>query len=178
MTINRRKFIYSLVAATAWAGSGHILGAVPETAHPRKSLLQLQQEFLDLRFGMYIHLNMATYEQREWGDPKTSPQLFNPVHLDTDQWAEAALSANMMYGCLTTPRFSEPYGPQSRIASYQVQRWEKGAWIETVSGRTPAKFQIHQFPRARAERVRLTITGSEQSPGIAEFGIYDEPPGK
>lgn len=102
LTINRRKFIYSLVAATAWAGSGHILGAVPETAHPRKSLLQLQQEFLDLRFGMYIHLNMATYEQREWGDPKTSPQLFNPVHLDTDQWAEAALSANMKYGCLTT----------------------------------------------------------------------------
>jgi alpha-L-fucosidase len=178
LTIDRREFTYSLIAVAAWAVGVRRLSASPSTGHQGKSLLLLQQDFLDLRFGMYIHLNMATYEQREWGDPKASPRLFNPVHLDTDQWAEAALSANMMYGCLTTPRFSEPYGPQSRIASYQVQRWEKGAWIETVSGRTPAKFQIHQFPRARAERVRLTITGSEQSPGIAEFGIYDEPPGK
>lgn len=39
-----------------------------------KSLRQLQQEFLDLRFGMFMHLNMATCEQREWSDPKVSPQ--------------------------------------------------------------------------------------------------------
>ena len=65
-------------------------------------MLELQQRFLDLRFGMYIHLNMATYEQREWGDPKASPALFNPKELDTDQWARAAKSAGMAYGCLTT----------------------------------------------------------------------------
>ncbi|AXC13516.1 Alpha-L-fucosidase [Acidisarcina polymorpha] len=66
------------------------------------SMLELQQRFLNLRFGMYIHLNMATYEQREWGDPKASPALFNPKDLDTDQWARAAKSAGMEYGCLTT----------------------------------------------------------------------------
>ncbi len=65
-------------------------------------MTELQQQFLDLRFGMYIHLNMATYEQREWGDPKASPALFNPKNLDTDQWAHAARSAGMAYGCLTT----------------------------------------------------------------------------
>ncbi len=65
-------------------------------------MLQLQQQFLDLRFGMYIHLNMATFEEREWGDPKASPALFNPKNLDTDQWASAARSAGMLYGCLTT----------------------------------------------------------------------------
>jgi alpha-L-fucosidase len=68
----------------------------------RSSTLKLQQRFLDLRFGMYIHLNMATYEQREWGDPKASPALFDPKNLDTDQWALAARSAGMAYGCLTT----------------------------------------------------------------------------
>jgi alpha-L-fucosidase len=56
----------------------------------------LQQEFLNLRFGMFIHLNMATFEQREWGDAKASPKVFNPAHLDTDQGAEAARSANMV----------------------------------------------------------------------------------
>jgi alpha-L-fucosidase len=65
-------------------------------------MTELQQAFTDLRFGMYIHLNMATYEQREWGDPKASPRLFNPRALDTDQWARAAISAGMTYGCLTT----------------------------------------------------------------------------
>jgi alpha-L-fucosidase len=90
------------MAAAAWAGGAKKLSAAPAIASPAKSLLELQQEFLDLRFGMYIHLNMATFEQREWGDPKASAQLFNPAHLDTDQWAQAALSANMQYGCLST----------------------------------------------------------------------------
>ena len=36
------------------------------------------------------------------GRPKTLPQIFAPTHLDTDQWAQAARSANMQYGCLTT----------------------------------------------------------------------------
>lgn len=65
-------------------------------------MLEVQQRFIDLRFGMYIHLNMATFEQREWGDPKASPALFNPKNIDTDQWAHAARSAGMGYGCLTT----------------------------------------------------------------------------
>ena len=30
-------------------------------------MTELQQRFPDLRFGMYIHLNMATYEQRGVG---------------------------------------------------------------------------------------------------------------
>lgn len=77
-----------LFAATADAGDGQ--------------LRQWQQEFLALRFGMFIHFNMATYEEREWGDPKVSPRIFNPKELDTDGWAQAAKSAGMTYGVLTT----------------------------------------------------------------------------
>ena len=67
-----------------------------------KPLLELQQRFLDLRFGMFVHFNMATFQDREWGDPSSAPALFNPTALDTDQWAAAAKSANMTWGCLTT----------------------------------------------------------------------------
>ena len=102
MKLNRREFSYGLMAAAALAGGAGKLSATPELAAPGKSLLELQQAFLDLRFGMYIHLNMATFEQREWGDPKVSPRLFNPAHLDAEQWAQAAVSANMQYGCLST----------------------------------------------------------------------------
>src|SRR6266446_2679729 len=67
-----------------------------------RQLLELQQRFVDLRFGMFLHFNMATFQDREWGDATSSPDLFHPTALDTDQWATAALSANMTWGCLTT----------------------------------------------------------------------------
>lgn len=67
-----------------------------------RQLLELQQRFVDLRFGMFLHFNMATFQDREWGDPASSPDLFHPTALDTDQWAAAARSANMTWGCLTT----------------------------------------------------------------------------
>ena len=67
-----------------------------------RPLLDLQQRFVDLRFGMFLHFNMATFQDREWGDPTSPPDLFCPTALDTDQWAAAAQSANMTWGCLTT----------------------------------------------------------------------------
>jgi alpha-L-fucosidase len=97
--VSRRTFNYGL-AATALASQQ--LFAESASLRARRPLLQLQQDFMDLRFGMYIHLNMATFEEREWGDPKASPKIFNPSQLNTDQWADAALSAHMAYGCLTT----------------------------------------------------------------------------
>ena len=66
--MNRRELTGGLTAATLYtsrAGAEWLAGNV--AALP---MTELQQQFLDLRFGMYIHLNMATYEQREWGDPK------------------------------------------------------------------------------------------------------------
>jgi alpha-L-fucosidase len=69
-------------------------------------LSKLQQQFVDLRFGMFIHFNIPTYVNHDWPDPETSPSLFNPKKLDCDQWAKAAKSANMSYGCLTTKHHS------------------------------------------------------------------------
>lgn len=71
-----------------------------------KSLHQLQQEFIDLRFGMFIHFNIPTFAPDDWPDPDLSPDVFNPVKLDCNQWAKAAKSANMSYGCLTTKHHS------------------------------------------------------------------------
>jgi alpha-L-fucosidase len=72
------------------------------TPHRGAQLLELQQRFVDLRFGMFLHFNMATFQDREWGDPTSSPDLFHPTALDTNQWAATARSANMTWGCLTT----------------------------------------------------------------------------
>lgn len=67
---------------------------------------ELQQKFVDLKFGMFIHFNIPTYFNQDWPDPEASPAAFNPTKLDADQWAKAAKSANMTYGCLTTKHHS------------------------------------------------------------------------
>jgi alpha-L-fucosidase len=71
-----------------------------------QSLAQRQQDFIDLRFGMFIHYNIPTYMDQDWADPEASPAIFNPKKVNTDQWAKAAKSANMSYGCLTTKHHS------------------------------------------------------------------------
>ncbi|KAI0027734.1 alpha-L-fucosidase [Vararia minispora EC-137] len=45
---------------------------------------------------------MATYQDLEWGDDKQPTELFNPTNLDTDQWADAAVEAQMKAAFLTT----------------------------------------------------------------------------
>lgn len=71
-----------------------------------KTLHQLQQDFIDLRCGMFIHFNMPTFFNDDWPDPDADPALFNPQRMDCRQWAKAAKSANMTYGCLTTKHHS------------------------------------------------------------------------
>ena len=72
----------------------------------QKSLHELQQAFVDLRFGMFIHYNMPTYSIEDWPDPDMPARAFAPTHLDCHQWARAAKAANMSYGCLTTKHHS------------------------------------------------------------------------
>jgi alpha-L-fucosidase len=71
-----------------------------------KPLAELQQEFVDLRFGMFIHFNIPTYANQDWPDPEMPASAFNPTKLNCDQWAKAAKSANMSYGCITTKHHS------------------------------------------------------------------------
>ena len=71
-----------------------------------RSLRELQQRLVDMRFGLFVHYNMPTYANQDWPDPDASPELFAPTALDCRQWARAAKSAGMTYGCLTTKHHS------------------------------------------------------------------------
>ncbi len=66
-----------------------------------KPLQQLQSEFVDLRFGMFIHFNINTYHPG-WGNERVDPKIFNPTALDCRQWAKAAKSAGIKFALLTT----------------------------------------------------------------------------
>jgi alpha-L-fucosidase len=71
-----------------------------------RELRDLQQEFVDLKFGMFIHFNIPTFTNHDWPSPEAEPAIFNPRKLDCGQWAKAAKSAKMRYGCLTTKHHS------------------------------------------------------------------------
>jgi alpha-L-fucosidase len=101
----RRDFLLATAGAAAFGALPASRVPAPPVEAPTyresKPLLQLQQDFVDLRFGMFNHFNLATFQDREWGDPHDPPAVFAPTALDTDQWARAAKSAGMTWGCLT-----------------------------------------------------------------------------
>ena len=56
-----------------------------------------QVQWQDLEIGVIIHFSTNTFLNREWGDGTADPSVFNPTHVDTDQWMQAAKSAGAKY---------------------------------------------------------------------------------
>jgi alpha-L-fucosidase len=61
----------------------------------------LPQEFLQWKFGLFLHFNLATFNDREWANGYEDPLTFAPAQLDCGQWADAAKAAGMNYAVLT-----------------------------------------------------------------------------
>jgi alpha-L-fucosidase len=92
-------------------------------------------------------------------------------------WIEVTFDRERAFNTLV---LVEPVGrwkdyAESRIASYRFERWTGGAWVEMAAGHTPARVQIHQVSRVRAQRVRLALTARRDTPHVTEIGVYDEP---
>lgn len=87
-----RKLLLS-VALVCTLAAGQTLAA--------KSLHELQQDFVDLKFGLFVHFGMGTFHEEDWADPDAPISQFNPQKLDCRQWIDAARSANMKFGCMS-----------------------------------------------------------------------------
>ena len=86
-----------------------------------KSPKEMQEEFLKLQFGMFIHYNMATYKGVQWVSGYHSPADFNPGgRIDTDAWADAAKSAGMKYAVLTVKHVAGFCLWDSKYTTYDV----------------------------------------------------------
>ena len=66
---------------------------------PPKPLLPLpsdrQLAWHELEFYAFVHFNMNTFTNMEWGFGNESPELFNPTELDCRQWARVCKEAGM-----------------------------------------------------------------------------------
>jgi alpha-L-fucosidase len=91
----------------------------------------IQLAWQDMEVGLFIHFNMFTYAP-EW-DFRTfkdhpSPELFNPVKLDTDQWLEAGKAFGAKYAVLTAKHCSGFCIWQTDAYDYGVKqsKWRNG----------------------------------------------------
>jgi len=54
-----------------------------------------QLRWHDMEFYAFVHFNMNTFTDMEWGTGGESPALFNPTELDCRQWARVCSEAGM-----------------------------------------------------------------------------------
>ena len=54
-----------------------------------------QLEWQKLEYYAFIHFNMNTFTNKEWGYGDEKPEQFNPSELDTRQWARVAKESGM-----------------------------------------------------------------------------------
>ena len=92
------------------------LWAQPKTLH------QLQQEFVDLKFGMFNHYGLPTYMEADWSDPEQGPEIIVAPKFDCRQWARAARSAHMSFGCLSVKHHNGLCLWDTQTTDYKVTR--------------------------------------------------------
>jgi alpha-L-fucosidase len=85
----------------------------------RLSLASLQR-WESLKYGMFIHFGMSTFEGKELPDGRTPSARYSPRGLDIDQWVSVARDAGMKYAVLTTKHVAGHCLWPSRHTDYHV----------------------------------------------------------
>ncbi len=86
------RAIVFILALTALLGSCEITKP-PEPVGPLPSERQLAWQ--QLEYYSFIHFNMNTFTNMEWGTGGESPEQFDPSALDVRQWAKVVKDAGM-----------------------------------------------------------------------------------
>ena len=86
-----------------------------------------QVQWQDLEIGVIIHFSTNTFLNREWGDGTADPSVFNPTHVDTDQWMQAAKSAGAKYAVLVAKHHDGFTLWPSKQTEYSVK---KSPWLD------------------------------------------------
>ncbi len=107
--------------------TSQILWAKPiKPIYPIPSKKQL--EWQKLAYYGFIHFNMNTFTNVEWGEGKESPTLFNPGQLDCNQWARIAKKAGMKGLILTVKHHDGFTLYPSKYTEHNVSKspWKNG----------------------------------------------------
>jgi alpha-L-fucosidase len=98
--MKRREFLLASVAGLTLAGRGRAASRQQlGTKRPVPSASQLDWQREEL--ALFLHFGVNTFTDREWGEGKEDPAIFNPTTLDARQWAKAARAGGFKMMILT-----------------------------------------------------------------------------
>jgi alpha-L-fucosidase len=112
-----------------------------------------QVAWQDLEIGVIFHFGINTFLNREWGDGTADPKVFNPPHVDTDQWMKAVKAAGARYVVL-------------------VARHHDGFTL-WPSGETSYGVQSSPWLKGKGDLVRMASDSAREN-GLG-FGVYLSP---
>ena len=87
-----------------------------------------QKIWQEMEYYAFIHFNMNTFTNKEWGYGDESPSTFNPTSLDTNQWAEVIKNSGMK-GIIITAKHHDGFALwPSNYTSHSVKNspWKNG----------------------------------------------------
>ena len=122
----RRRDFCSAGASTLAAALLPQQSLVPR-ALPRPTASQLTWQRDEL--ALFLHFGVNTFTDREWGDGREDPAIFNPAGLDARQWARAARAAGARALILTAKHHDGFCLWPSAMTTHSVKSspWREGA---------------------------------------------------
>ncbi|CAJ2504058.1 Uu.00g114520.m01.CDS01 [Anthostomella pinea] len=152
-----RQWAILLIGTLSWLAAAVLAQAPPSTYLRTPSWRQLDWQRLELY--AFIHFGHNTFTDEEWGRSQSTPDVFSPTALDTDQWAKTFADAGMAGMILTAKHHDGMALWETNTTTYQIG---SGAW---------ARDRVEQGLDADLARM---AAASAKKHGL-RFGIYLSP---
>ena len=94
--MKKRLFIY-LTFFSVTGLTAQKIDFIPNWVSPSKSMVNYQQ----MELVGFVHFNMNTFTDKEWGYGDEAETVFNPTKLDVEQWVKAAKAGGLKELILT-----------------------------------------------------------------------------